>query len=53
MVDRELHQLLEKVDADLAQEACAKGLSALLPGKAASGRLRSQTSRWPAMGAAL
>src|ERR1700736_476780 len=29
-----------------------KGLS-LLPGKAASGRLRSQTSWWPAMGATL
>jgi len=25
LVDQELHQLLEKVDADLAQEACEKG----------------------------
>src|SRR5271165_5288445 len=25
LVDQELHQLLEKVDADLAQEACQKG----------------------------
>ena len=25
LADQELHQLLEKVDADLAQEACQKG----------------------------